>query len=740
LARAVDPVIQARQNLTNVENLADLAVEKGVATRAEAARVLDLYRMKVDAAAAAVAELSTQAQLLSVPEGFERRFAAAIMKATNGGQTPISGERATEIREGEADVAQGELRNTTAQTERQTAAQRLLSGAISDTAKAQAQARVAFAEQLVQYPELGAATAKTALSTRDFGAFVKTLPPDLQKLWQAMDAGAAAQVAGSMNQASVQMGLQTEAAARLAAAAGKGEAAQRRANIENAVAASRLHGLEGATRAAQEAQEAFARTQIHGEFAGQIEQEVVAAERLAAAIRLGAGAARDAEIRNKAVAQTLREIPYPKAGESVEEWNRRLQANIALLGRQKAAADGVDLSRYVDQLKEARRGLEFQRATLGLSEDDKAIAAAREDGLEYLRRQGLEYEKLTGAQREQADEMLRAADANARLGVEVRHAESAYAAVGDAIDDGIVRPLESAVDAIVKGQGESVKWGNVLKGAFASVATDFLKMGTVNPLMNMAGIGSYRPSLWDLPMFSASGGGSPAAVQVQAMPGGGQSLTGMATNWGLGKAASWALDKTGVSSLWSGVMNAPLFGTGIDSVAPGIASGYVDVIGGAEIINAPISLSGVAPGYVDVIGASEIVNTSAMAGEGSVLASGGAPGLGSAGGGGVTLSGISTGVLAPAAIGGMGGAYLSNTFMGGSKIGGAVVGGALGAGAAYGAQLMGFGAGLGPWGIVAAAVIAAVMAAIGSQKPPQPYGGGWIHTDSTGKITRSDSG
>ncbi|HEY0832327.1 MAG TPA: hypothetical protein VGE72_00340, partial [Azospirillum sp.] len=730
LARAVDPVIQARQNLTNVENLADLAVEKGVATRAEAARVLDLYRMKVSGAAAAVAELSTQAQLLSVPEGFERRFAAAIMRASNGGQVGLSSDEIKDIREGEADVARGEVGNLTAQTERQVAAQRLLAGAISDTAKAQAQARIAFAEQLVLYPNLGAETAKTALETKDFGALVKTLPPKLQALWQTMDSGAVAQVAGSLNQATAQMVLQTEAAARLAAAAGQGEAAQRRANIENAVAASRLHGLEGATRAAQEAQEAFARTQIHGEFAGQIEQEVVANERLAAAIRSGAGAARDAEIRNKAVAQTLREIPYPKAGESVEEWNRRLQSNIALLGRQKAAADGVDLSRYVDQLKEARRGLEFQRATLGMSDDEKTVAKARQEALDTIRETYGEYETLAGKQRDEADEALRAADAYGRLEVEVRHAESAYAAVGDAIDDGIVRPLESAVDAIVKGQGESVKWGNVLKGAFASVATDFLKMGTVNPLMNMAGIGSYRPSLFDLPMFSASGGGSPAAVQVQAMPGGGQSLTGMATNWGLGKAASWALDKTGVSSLWSGVMNAPLWGGTVASAAlPGSLTGM-----------GSIGLGSVSGGAALEAGVAAVPG-----GLTNAVASGTTAGLGGVGSGasagGVTMSGIAGSVLAPAAIGGMGGAWLSNTFMGGSKVGGALAGGAIGAGAAWGAQsLLGIGAGLGPWGIVAAAVIAAVMAAIGSQKPPQPYGGGWIHTDSTGKITRSDSG
>ncbi|PWC86046.1 hypothetical protein TSH100_13810 [Azospirillum sp. TSH100] len=69
------------------------------------------------------------------------------------------------------------------------------------------------------------------------------------------------------------------------------------------------------------------------------------------------------------------------------------------------------------------------------------------------------------------------------------------------------------------------------------------------------------------------------------------------------------------------------------------------------------------------------------------------------------------------AIGGFGGAYLSNRFMGGSKVGGALTGAALGAGsAALGASIWGMGAVGGPWGIAAAAVISAVMAMLGSQK------------------------
>ncbi|SMH29759.1 tape measure protein [Azospirillum agricola] len=69
-------------------------------------------------------------------------------------------------------------------------------------------------------------------------------------------------------------------------------------------------------------------------------------------------------------------------------------------------------------------------------------------------------------------------------------------------------------------------------------------------------------------------------------------------------------------------------------------------------------------------------------------------------------------------IGGFGGSLISNQFFGGSKIAGAASGAALGAGSAFAAEaILGAGAAGGPWGIAAAAVIAAVMAALGSQKP-----------------------
>lgn len=747
LSRAVDPVVQAQQNLLNVEKLLDLAVEEGVASRSEAARVLGLYREQVDAVAVSIAQLGQQARLLSLPEGFERRFATLLDQVTKGGKEPISGDAANDLRAGLTDVARGETADATARTERQAAAQRLLAGAITDAAKAQAQARVAFSEQLIQYPELGAATAKTALATKDFGAYVKTLPPDLQKLWQAMDAGAAAQVAGSITAATVQMDLQTAAAGRLADAAGRGEAAQRRANIENQVAAAGLHGLSAATRAALEAQEDFTRAQIHHDFAGQIQEEVQANERLAAAIGKGADAARQAELHNKAVAQTLREVPYPKAGQDTTAWNRALAENVRLLSGQRNAADNVDLTRYLAQLKDARKGLEFQRSTLGMSEDAKALAQAEFEASEYVRQRYGDYEKLDPATKTVADNVMAQAKANATLSTEIKHAESAYAAVGDAIDNGIVRPLESAVDAIVKGQGESVKWGNLLKGAFASVAVDAVKMATINPLMNMAGIGSYRPSLWDLPMLAAGGSGSPSAVQVQAMPGGGQSLTSSVTNWGLSKAGSWAMDKLGLNPTQS-IMDLTLWGGSASTAGMEFASavGPMSAAYGAPSFINGVSTAIVAnpamvgPGIVQA-GSLNAANGVALAGNtGALNAAYSGTVTGAAGTPGVTLGGVTGGVLAPAMLGGMGGAMLSNQFMGGSKVGGAVTGAALGAGAAWGAQAMGIGASLGPWGIVAAAVIAAIMAAIGSQKPPQPYGGGWIQTDSTGKITRSDSG
>ena len=96
----------------------------------------------------------------------------------------------------------------------------------------------------------------------------------------------------------------------------------------------------------------------------------------------------------------------------------------------------------------------------------------------------------------------------------------------------------------------------------------------------------------------------------------------------------------------------------------------------------------------------------------------GTPVLTSSGAGFASAAGTIGAAMPYGILGGIGGSYIANKWLGGSKAGGALAGAALGAGSAgLGASILGMGAVGGPWGIVAAAAISAIMAALGTQKP-----------------------
>ncbi|MCW2242268.1 phage tail length tape measure family protein [Azospirillum canadense] len=486
-ARSIDPALAASTNLTNAEKLLDKAVSENVITRGEASRLMGLYREQLSSAAGAMADLQRQAAAFNAPAGFERRFAQVVNQASNNGKEPLPATgptSATELRSGLVDVAVGEVRDQVALVQRQATAQQLLAGAITDTARAQAQARGQFAEVIAQYPDLDAKTASAALTTKNFGVFLKTLPQPLQDLWKQMNASAEAQVAGSINQATVQMRLQSEAADRLAEAAGKGEAAQRRANIENQVAAASLHGLAGATRAALEAQEAAARRQIHADFAAQINLDVAANQRLVTGMQQGVAAWRSAEIYNKAVAQAMREVPpeYDAAGNATGRFSKAIADNVAKLKEQQSAADGVNLSTYTQQVESQGRKLALDRSLIGATPEQEAVARARFEADEWLRSQKLSYASLNDDQKRQYDNILKIAEANAKAGVEIQR----WTQYGEVFTNAFDRVGDALTQAFTQGGASAVSFRSVVSGVLASIATDLLKITAITPFKNWA--------------------------------------------------------------------------------------------------------------------------------------------------------------------------------------------------------------------------------------------------------------
>ncbi|WP_175426636.1 phage tail length tape measure family protein [Azospirillum brasilense] len=454
-------------------------------------------------------------------------------------------------------------------------------------------------------------------------------------------------------------------AARLnAEAAGLGEAAMRRAAIEAEVYAHRMDGTAAAVRAAREEQEKSARAQIHNEFVRGIDQQIAANSRLIAAYGVSGQAVSEANRYNEAYLQTLREYPESirNTAEGEDLWTKALDRNINKLKERDLSRLNKDISAYADALRRAKEDLAIDRATAGLSDLAALDLRARYDALKAMGLTIEKYGELDAATRRNVDIQLEGAAAIARQQQEVYNYRDAWDTVNSSLDKSFERLGDSLVDAIVQGKDASIDFGNLWKGITASILSDLTRLASVD-LRRMVGLGgNTQGSLLDL--F-----GSPANQNAANQNGAGLTgqATDMATNWGAGKALSWAGDKLGLTGGFEAAMSTPLW-TGT---------------------------SGVAPGFVDVVGAEAITNTAAATGGGATL--GGV--LGAAGAG--ALGG---------AVGGMIGTSANSKAVGGLS------GAALGAVAAYGANLLGLSALGGPIGLGIGAVVGGIMGLVGTQK------------------------
>ena len=408
----------------------------------------------------------------------------------------------------------------------------------------------------------------------------------------------------------------------------------------------------------------------------QLDLETEAQRQVANATDDGIAARMEAERKAQVAKTTSEALAAAQAAEATGNAELAKKLRELAAGYDDASKAASELSK-LDALKQynqqQRDGLELARkeaSLVGKSADDRARARAAYQAELQIRQKGIDVTRqLSAEQLQEVERTRQLAAETVEWQIATQKAEAAWQGVGDAIDDAVVRPLESAIDAIVKGQGETVKWGNLWRAALTSLAVDFGNMALLNPARNALGLGSNTPSLWDLQISGMSG----QAGQVSGAAG---TLNNASTLISAGRAG------------WS------LFNGGAGLAATQYAGSFA-----TSSMGQALGLSQSAAGLIPEAAATDMMLTSS----GNALV----------GGAGTIGAAMPYGV-----IGGIGGSYIANNYLGGSKVGGALAGAALGAGSAgLGASIWGMGAVGGPWGIAAAAVISAIMAAIGTQKP-----------------------
>ena len=684
LAKAKQEVKETEAGLALLDGTADDAAKAVLGVGTDAAMAATGFQSmggEVAGLTAKLADLVAKSKQLEVPAGYQRRLAELV------GPEPANGDaKDLDLWRRKRDAADAtlrpivglETRDQTAELERQANGQRLLAGAVTDAAKAQAQNRIELAKVALEYPGLGAETAKTLLTTKDFGAVLKSLPLDLQQRWAVLQSSSQAQLAGVAAQGTLQLQLQTEAQARLAAAAGKGEAATRRATIENQVAAAAVRGLSAATRTNLEAQERSTQQQLRTESTQPILARIEAQKALVDAYGQGPQAVKAAELAEQAHTLALKE-----GEQGTQLYNEAKAHYIALLTQaqqlESAVAAGPMLQRQRDQLELGRQQLQL----IGASADRRAVELARTQALIDLRERNIDAASREG------QAYLANAEALARQNLALERTNAAYQELeqfGDRSFDAILQKLSAA--------GKStLSWADAIGTVSVELQQLALKMAVINPLKNMV-MGTNLPTLFDL--FGGSG-----EQTGQAGQGGG--IAGSLTNTALSKGAGWAADKLGLTG---GVTNA------IDSW--GYSALGIGTVGGwAASAPAAVTAATAAPisGAVSANAATGIAAAGNTA-TANTLYSGAASGVSGAG----VTGGLSAylGAAGAGAIGGTIGGYLGTATN--SKAVGGLSGAALGAGASALAAYMGLGAIGGPVGLAIGAVVGGIMGMIGTQK------------------------
>jgi hypothetical protein len=415
----------------------------------------------------------------------------------------------------------------------------------------------------------------------------------------------------------------------------------------------------------------------------QMERETGWQQQITAATTQGAAARAEAERAMQSQRDTSVLVTLAQAAET--------EGAVALAAQLRALVPAYEAaSRKASEAKEgdwlAQKRLE-QTTALELARKEQGLILAapglRERELVKLRaRQELQSHNIS-LESQAAQDYLAAIDTLTVVNQELERQKQAWAAVTDSLEHGFDRVGDAIVQAFVQGEGQAVDFKGVVKGIFASIASDLAKLALANPIKN-AVFNTGAPTLSDL----LSGSGRSASQNALPITVGGQAY--VPANSGGGFSISNIPNIPGASNFSSGILS------GVDQW------GY-SALGIGEMA---------APATASEFGAMIAANP---VGTSSLPITGGLGAGLSAGFGGGSLGGLAGGLIGTA----------SN-----SKALGGLSGAALGAGGALAMGAM-MGAPAGPFGIAAGAIIGGLMGMMGSSK--KSVGPNWgVSTNTEG--------
>lgn len=420
--------------------------------------------------------------------------------------------------------------------------------------------------------------------------------------------------------------------------------------------------------------------------------------KVADATKQGIPARMEAERQAQVAKQTSQLLAYAQAAEA--------QGDVELAAKLREVAGAYDevsragndakkldaLRQYSQQQKEGIDAQKLEMSLVGKSVEQRAQVKATYQAELEIKRRGIDVTKqMTSAEQDVVTQIRQQAQESANLELSIQRQQAAWDEISNMLGRAFDRLGDALVDVFVSGSKKAVDWGNITRGIIASLMTDLIKMAAIRPLQN-AMFGSNQPTLWDA--MSGSAANQNGAGQGNLYNSAGQLVQ-------FGQQAYNAY--TGTNTLGTAASN---FATSSMGQAIGLS------MTGQAAATAAGGTSATAAGVMGV--------------PGGVTA--GTPVM-SAAGSGLTTAASTIGSAMPyGALGGMAGAYLGT--MTNSKAVAGISGAAIGAGTAYIGSIMATGAAMGPYGLIAAAIIAAIMAMVGTQKKSSgPWGLGYMQIE-----------
>jgi hypothetical protein len=278
--------------------------------------------------------------------------------------------------------------------------------------------------------------------------------------------------------------LQTDATERLADAAGKGEAAIRKANAENEIAAAYARDLaEGiAVEEAAARQEAATRKQIAAEQSAELDNQMKHQQALNAILGQGPEAVEELRIQEQARTMALREgIEGTDAyTQALDRYLKKLRdlSSEEKTGVLQGAVEGGNFRKQQDL---------GQIGMLGMTDREQAKAEARMRATEELRRMGItSTQNLTEAQKLLVEQVYAQADAHVQASLYIAEQRGVYDELEGVVDQTFDRIGGAITEAFAQGEMAALDFKAVGRAVVSELFQELLKLTLINPLKNFA--------------------------------------------------------------------------------------------------------------------------------------------------------------------------------------------------------------------------------------------------------------